>query len=108
MENLNKENFWNELYEKYPLGMKIFCDWIDEYKLKNNWDMLFFNNRKASPQSKCRSQSIKFHDIPLAMQIGIWIEFASELSGVHEWEIDDLSNYDWKADIQNTIKMLRS
>lgn len=41
MENLNKENFWDELYKKYPKGMKVFCDWIDEYKKQNNWDEFF-------------------------------------------------------------------
>ena len=29
LTNLTKENFWNELSQKYPKGMKVFCDWID-------------------------------------------------------------------------------
>ena len=106
MENLNKENFWNELYEKYPLGMKVFCDWIDEYKKKNNWKMLFNSNSEYQNADGKNAIAPKYHDLPLAMQIGIWIEFCSELS-VHEWEVDDLCTYDWKADITECFKMLQ-
>lgn len=118
MENLNKENFWNELQEKYPDGMKVFCDWIDKYKKENNWNILFNNGKQKNygtnfnrPTDKNGNwtHDIKFHDIPLAMQIGIWIEFVSEvLAGVHEWEIEDLANHDWKKDITEHIKMIHS
>lgn len=71
MENLNKENFWNEMYQKYPLAMKDFCSWIDEYKKRNDWNDLF-HNKAASYDAK---HSVKFHDIPIAMQMGIWREY---------------------------------
>lgn len=68
-ENLSKENFWNELYSKYPKGTKLFCDWIDKYKAENEWDFLFLGQKR---------KHIKFHDIPLAMQMGIFLQFIYE------------------------------
>jgi len=59
---MNKENFWNGLYEQYPKSVKEFCDFIDEYKSENNWNELF-------------GEKIKFHHIPVEMQLGIWMQF---------------------------------
>lgn len=81
LENLTKENFWNSLMEKYPIGMKLFCDWIDEYKKTNNWANLF-NAAKADDREyfdwngdAVEIEAPKYHDLPLAMQIGIFLEF---------------------------------
>ncbi|OQA11747.1 MAG: hypothetical protein BWY67_00734 [Bacteroidetes bacterium ADurb.Bin397] len=59
---MNKENFWNGLYEQYPKAVKEFCDFIDEYKAENNWNELF-------------GDKVKFHHVPVEMQLGIWMEF---------------------------------
>lgn len=76
MENLNKENFWNELMSRFPDGMKLFCSWVDDYKEKNNWNDLF---NYGIPRRKTQGwHNPKFHDIPLAMQIGIFLEFVFE------------------------------
>lgn len=96
MENLNKENFWNELFEKYPKGVQVFCDWIDEYKKENNWDDLF-GNKKIS-QREHYWANIKFHHLPYAMQIGLWIEFVCSQGGC-EWQIYDLFSHDWREEI---------
>lgn len=75
---LTKENFWNELNEKYPEQMKVFCAWIDEYKKRVEWDRLFqYGNMKIVPpgQKLATSLAPKFHEIPIAMQIGIILEF---------------------------------
>lgn len=103
MKNLSKENFWNKLYKKYPDGVQVFCDWIDKYKSKNNWDKLF----NAGLMVPIRGQSVspKYHDLPLAMQIGIWIEFVCDRGGC-QWEIEDLFAVDWREDITGYIKML--
>ncbi len=69
MENLNKENFWNEMYSKYPNAMKDFCTWIDLYKKGTQWDKLF------STSAYYHKSSPKFHDLPLAIQMGIWNEY---------------------------------
>ncbi len=108
MKNLTKENFWDALYEKYPKGVQFFYDWIDKYKKKNNWDKLFNGGVLGCSRASdgngydphgSPTEAPKFHDLPIAMQIGIWIEFVCHESGVHEWEINDLVRYDWKADI---------
>lgn len=41
MKNLNKENFFNAMAEKYPEAMQLFCDWIDAYKASINWVSVF-------------------------------------------------------------------
>lgn len=106
-DNLTKENFWNELYAKYPLGMKMFCDWIDAYKKKNNWDNLFKNHYAGNhAMNGIEYKTIKYHDLPLAMQIGIWIEFVGDRGGC-DYEVD-LFSHDWKQDISEYIKMLQA
>lgn len=72
MESLTKENFWNELNNAYPEQMKEFCAWIDEYKKRVDWDGLF-NGLKGPFTS-----SPKYHDLPIAMQLGIFWEFSME------------------------------
>lgn len=64
-DNLTKEGFWDALYEMYPDAMQEFCDWIDEYKAENGWADLF-------------KDGIKYHHLPIEMQIGLWIAFVME------------------------------
>lgn len=61
--SLTKENFWNEMMQKYPHSMAQFCEFIDWYKRHVSWDDLF---RPGDD-----SPFLKFHDIPFLMQIGI-------------------------------------
>lgn len=103
-QTLTKENFFDEMMKVYPLSMKKFCEWIDAYKKEVNWDMLFFNNRKASPQSKCRSMPVKFHDIPYDMQAGIWINFANEILN----ELFEQPEYHYMYDLEEDIKKVFS
>lgn len=63
MENLNKENFWNELMALYPNEVKHFCNWIDQYKKENDWNVIVHS-------------ALKFHHIPLSMQLGILLEYS--------------------------------
>lgn len=73
---LTKENFWNELHEKYPNQMKVFCDWIDEYKKRVKWGKLF--NEFLDCDVIDNINAPKFHEIPVAIQIGIFIQFTCE------------------------------
>lgn len=70
--SLTKENFWNELTEYSPSVMDDFCKWIDEYKKRVDWGQLFYTPH--SPQNR----DIKFHDIPIEMQVGIFFQFTLE------------------------------
>lgn len=67
MENINKENFFNGMMEKYPQGTQKFCDWIDNYKDEVNWRYMFDHEK-----------DIKFHDLPFEMQKGIIHRFVRE------------------------------
>lgn len=78
MENLNKENFWNDLHKKHPQAVDKFCKWIDEYKKRVGWDQLFMNEYFTGKAEK-RIPQIKFHDIPLEMQLGILGQFFIEM-----------------------------
>ncbi len=77
-EGLTKENFFNEMMQKYPLAMKDFCNWVDEYKQKNDWGNLF--NFGTPHYAKQGWHNTKFHDLPLAMQMGIWNEYLDKYS----------------------------
>lgn len=66
MNNLNKPNFFQPLAEKYPEAIEKFCQWVDRFKERNNWDILFGGGVVTGP---------KFHDLPYEMQYGILLSF---------------------------------
>lgn len=115
-ENLNKENFWNELYVKYPSGVQVFCDWIDRYKHNNSWNKLFngrldlasWNENEEQWVYSGSSDAPKFHDLPYAMQIGIWIEFLESIQTRAEMPITDLFALDWRKNIEDTCAYLNN
>lgn len=72
MDKLTKENFWNDLYAKHPDQMNKFCKWIDEYKERIDWRKLFFTPHAT------HARDIKYHDLPIAMQIGIFLQYVAE------------------------------
>ncbi len=86
-ENLNKENFWNEMQQRCPLAMKEFCVWIDIYKEKNKWEDLFNDSYSKTNYQYASNGEVtsidfafpKFHDLPLAMQMGIWNHYVESL-----------------------------
>lgn len=82
MENLNKENFWNDLQKKHPNAVKEFCDWIDKYKESVNWTHVFNTSHK---------RDFKFHHLPFDMQTGIILRFIEEKEGV--FSLEEYRNY---------------
>lgn len=78
-EVLTRENFWNELKVKYPHEMEAFCKWIDEYKARVGWNRLFgAHETRLNGRVVCGGHAPKFHQIPIAMQIGIFFQFTTE------------------------------
>jgi hypothetical protein len=69
---MTKEQFWNPLEVSCPTVMERFKVWIDQYKSAVNWDLYFFHN---DDDGMGESYTYKFHDLPDAMQIGIFMEF---------------------------------
>ena len=65
MDNLGKENFWNEMEEIYPFAVDVFKGWIDRYKKAIGWNELFVDK-------------VKFHDLPYEMQMGMMNRFFIE------------------------------
>jgi len=89
-ESLTKENFWNALYQEYPKGTQVFCDWIDEYKKEVEWDLLI-------------GYDVKFHNLPHAMQLGIWVFFLQDMGF---WMVDDELPENLRENITNTVKLI--
>lgn len=89
MNNLNKENFWNEFHKKFPEAVDRFCSWIDEYKKRPDveWDKLFHNYAPAEVKDDGETMHmVKFHDLPIAMQMGILTQFEMEIiTGLAGW-----------------------
>lgn len=79
IDNLSKDNFWNEVEKKYPVAFKHFSKWIDEYKKETNWEELFGNDHKYNHGIA----GTKFHDIPFDMQNGILARYELELFNNH-------------------------
>lgn len=107
MESLTKEKFWNGLEEKYPKGMEVFKNWIDEYKKKVNWEHLF--NYGFPCYAKQGWHNPKYHDLPIAMQIGIWIEFSFYIHDFMNWDncqIDISLPMNWEQSIESTIRAI--
>lgn len=71
-----KENFWNEIERKCPSEYKKMGDWINEYKERNGWNKLF---GEFAP---------KVHELPVAMQIGIFIQYIQESECLTPFEPD--------------------
>lgn len=101
MENLNKENFFNEIQLKYPKAMDQFRKWIDEYKSSVFWDILFCNQTYIKPGSKF----IKFHDIPFEMQVGIIDKFFHEVGAPSEF---DIVKDEWSHELKDRFKRLNN
>ncbi len=102
-QNLTKENFWNDIMELYPKSCKLFCDWVDKYKEENNWDNLF--NARTSRYPALDTKAPKFHEIPYAMQHGIWIEFANEILNemFEQADYDEEIKFDLVEDINKVF-----
>lgn len=84
IENLTKENFWNEMQKKYPKAMKKFCDWIDKYKSEHGWERLFNAGYDSGytldrDSKMTTTQAPKYHELPLALQYGMFVQFLGEL-----------------------------
>lgn len=85
MERLTKENFWNDLHDKHPEQMNKFCKWIDEYKERELWNILFARHTSGL-------QAPKYHELPIAMQIGIFLQYVSEADTYDGIELPKVSS----------------
>ncbi len=75
-ETLTKENFWDAIEAQYPKAFKIFHDWLITYKEENDWGELFNEFGACSDNNYSEVEAPKYHDLPIAMQYGIFCEFS--------------------------------
>lgn len=76
--HLTKENFFDELERKFPVETNEFYVWLDQWKINNDWNALF-------------GKKLKFHDLPRALQLGIWQEFVESRFPMSNQDPMDLS-----------------
>ena len=70
---MTKENFWNEIEQRWPGELEMFSQWLDEYKKKIHWDDLFHREKREHYWT-----DLKFHHLPDAIQIGIFYQYTIE------------------------------
>lgn len=92
MANNLTQEFWSKLAEKYAGEISVFRNWIDEYKKRIGWEKLFhpqfnFVIVKASGLSAPEFIAPKFHDLPDAMQAGLFMQYVLETKGAHRYSI---------------------
>lgn len=67
--------FWDELHKTYEIDVEYFYNWIDKYKKTIGWNALY----RPLTSGGARGFSYpKFHDMPTAIQFGIFLQFVSE------------------------------
>lgn len=95
MQGLTKENFFNEMSNKYPLAHHLFLAWIDEFKLSIEYKKLFNDESlkyvAGPPLNYEKFEAPKFHHLPFEFQFGILCKFmvrcSNELS-LFQFSID--------------------
>ena len=108
-ETLTKENFWNELEQNYPKAFNHFMKWLTKYKKENEWNELF-NDFPAGTSTDCDIEFIapEYHELPIAMQFGIFTEFSFNFGAELGLQIAFVSNFDiGSAMIQNVYETFR-
>lgn len=73
---LNLDIFWTFIKEACPMEYAKFSEWINEYKKTVRWENYFL-------------PEIKFHHIPLMMQIGVMIEYINGQSHNYTFTIEE-------------------
>jgi len=105
---MTKEHFWNLLQAQFPEQMADFCAWIDEFKRRVEWEKIFGGTRYTVEGNVYHTPVIyspKFHDLPPAMQIGIFIQYTVETGGSPFPVPVDLSFEAWIGAIPRWFEM---
>jgi hypothetical protein len=73
-KNLTRENFFDEMQQKYPQAAGRFSQWLEKYKDDGvNWKY-FFSSREPAR----RSGPFEFEKMPLPFQLGIFMQYIDE------------------------------
>lgn len=104
-QGLKKEDFFNEMNSKFPKAMEEFCKWVDRYKEAVGWSMLFNSESNYQNAEGKNAPAPKYHNIPYAMQLGIWITNVTsfENSGDYLQIMLDDKDSKWYEDLEGMI-----
>lgn len=75
---MTKDAFWQPIENRAPKTFKQFKDWIDGYKKRVGWDKMFHAGIQLSRSDDDITKAPKVHDLPDALQIGIFFQFLTE------------------------------
>ncbi len=75
---LTRQNFWNNILQKYPELYKIFIEWIAEYKARPECDFIFFPSYDSELFPEEQKLVEYFENVPIALQIGIFLQYVAE------------------------------
>lgn len=76
---MTKEGFWNHIESRSPKQFEAFKKWVDEYKVRINWLELFHDNTVAIGH-QASQRAPKVHELPDSLQVGIFIQFITEIN----------------------------
>lgn len=93
--------FWGECIKQSPKAMNQFLDFIDNYKKENDWNKLFNGGvslgRFTHSHNAPHTEAPKYHDLPYAMQIGIFFDWLYKVDDVLPPSYNDNMTYQIKA-----------
>jgi hypothetical protein len=103
MTNLKLKDF-DKIKALYPNGFMAFDEWLTAYRERVSWPKLFNSDSDWQDMHGKNAKAPKYHELPGAMQAGIWIQFMKERGGC-SWEVD---LFDWELleDITGAMPML--
>lgn len=90
---LSKKDFWDVWYAKYPGEVQRFYTWLDDYQKRVGWDGLIYDDYKEGD----RGDTPAYFDLPIAMQVGIFIQFVAETDNRYGIEMIIEYKEDWAA-----------
>ena len=73
-------SFWESLEKRYPAAINDYYRWLHQYKESVGWNHLF-------------KEKTSYVDLPIALQIGIFFQYASERRGLTMGRIADLKDF---------------
>lgn len=95
MVTLTKENFWDEMSQKYPKATAHFKLWVDQYKSEHDWASMFGHLEYK-----------KYHELPIAMQFGIFLEYLDYMYFNNLYYVQSVGIRNPKATIQSHLQKL--
>ncbi len=118
-KKLTYHEFWEPLENAYPEACKVLYEWLENYREQVNWKKMFSvtmwsikHNRAMGAEDyethnrhEIATHLYDFHDLPIAMQIGIFIEFVDNTTG-GTWNFSGQFIVDWAVEIKNYISKL--